>query len=62
MYTFLQKVARKVSGYLNAIAGVPNYSRYLEELPSCQTPLSEKEFHQRANDNKYGNNNIRRCC
>lgn len=51
--------------YLNEIAGVPNYERYLEHVRKHhpeQTPLSETEFHRRAIDEKYGSGNIRRCC
>lgn len=58
-------VVRLISHYFNEIAGVPSYERYLEHLykhhPEA-TPLSEKEFHQRATDEKYGSGNIRRCC
>ena len=55
----------KVLAYLRAIAGVPNYERYLEyhrRSNSAEPPLSEREFHRKANDEKYGGGGIRRCC
>jgi uncharacterized short protein YbdD (DUF466 family) len=51
--------------YFNAIAGVPNYPRYLEHFNQHhlgETPLSEKEFHHQSVDEKYSKSNIRRCC
>ncbi|SDW77600.1 Uncharacterized short protein YbdD, DUF466 family [Marininema mesophilum] len=68
MSSILHSCIRAVHGvadYLNAIAGVPNYERYLEhfkrEHPG-ETPLTEKEFHKKATDEKYGGGSIRRCC
>lgn len=51
--------------FLNEIAGVPNYKRYLAHFQKYhpkETPLSEKDFHRKATDEKYGSGSIRRCC
>ncbi|GGA40533.1 hypothetical protein GCM10007416_11920 [Kroppenstedtia guangzhouensis] len=59
------KSFKAMTAYLNAIAGVPDYARYLEHFRRNhpgETPLSEKEFHKRATDEKYGGGKIRRCC
>jgi uncharacterized short protein YbdD (DUF466 family) len=59
------KALRLISSFLNEIAGVPNYQRYLEHFHKCHptsTPLTEKEFHRQATDEKYGSGSIRRCC
>jgi uncharacterized short protein YbdD (DUF466 family) len=59
------KWLKTIINYLNEIAGVPNYQRYLIHFQKCHpeaTPLSEKEFHRKATDEKYGSGNIRRCC
>lgn len=56
---------RAMINYLNEIAGVPNYKRYLTHFQKYhpeETPLSEKEFHRKAIEEKYGSGNIRRCC
>ncbi|MCH5585442.1 YbdD/YjiX family protein [Shimazuella sp. AN120528] len=56
---------KTVANYLNEIAGVPNYKRYLIHFQKHHpggTPLSEKKFYQKAIDEKYGNSSIRRCC
>ncbi|SFS30564.1 YbdD/YjiX family protein [Marininema halotolerans] len=56
---------REFTDYLNAIAGVPNYERYLEHFKREHpdgVPLSERTFHKQANDEKYGGSSIRRCC
>ncbi|WP_072331056.1 YbdD/YjiX family protein [Thermoactinomyces sp. DSM 45891] len=55
----------KICSFLHDIAGVPSYNRYLEHLVQHhpeQKPLSEKEFHRQATDEKYGGGSIRRCC
>ncbi|MBA4495529.1 YbdD/YjiX family protein [Paenactinomyces guangxiensis] len=60
-----KKPFRAIAHYLNEMAGVPNYERYLEHFQKNhpgEKPLSAKEFHRRANDEKYGGGNIRRCC
>jgi len=59
------KSFKAVTNYLNEIAGVPNYERYLEHFRKHhpgETPMSEEEFHRRAIDEKYGGGSIRRCC
>lgn len=61
----LKKTWYFLKEYLQGIAGVPNYSRYLQHIRQFhpdQKPLSEKEFHQKATDEKYGGTTIRRCC
>lgn len=60
-----KKPFKAVTDYLNAIAGVPSYERYLEHFRKHhphEEPMSEKEFHKRATDEKYGGGKIRRCC
>ncbi|SDY15423.1 YbdD/YjiX family protein [Thermoactinomyces sp. DSM 45892] len=55
----------KLCNFLHDIAGVPSYKRYLEHLAQHypeQEPLSEKEFHRQATDEKYDGGSIRRCC
>lgn len=59
------KSFKAVANYLNAIAGVPDYARYLEYFHRNhpgETPLTEKEFHKQATNEKYGGGTIRRCC
>lgn len=55
----------KFSEVLLTIAGAPNYEQYLayfkKHYPE-QTPLSEKEFYRKMNDEKYEGNTIRKCC
>lgn len=54
-----------VCAYLNEIAGVPNYERYLEHVRKHHpevTPLSEAEFYRQAIDEKYSSKTVRRCC
>jgi uncharacterized short protein YbdD (DUF466 family) len=56
---------KAIADYLNAIAGVPDYQRYLEHMRRYhpdQQPMSEREFHRWANDEKYGGKGVRRCC
>lgn len=60
-----KKPLKAVADYLNAIAGVPNYKRYLEHFRQAhpgEEPLSEKEFYKRAIDEKYGGGKVQRCC
>lgn len=60
-----KKPFRFIANYLNEIAGVPNYERYLEHFHKHhpgEKPLSEAEFHRQAIDEKYGGGTIRRCC
>ena len=55
----------KVLAYLRAIAGVPDYDRYLEyhrRNNSTEPPMCAREFHRKANDEKYGGDGVRRCC
>lgn len=62
---FTRSIWSSIRDFLNDIAGVPNYQRYVEHLNKHhpdQTPMSEKEFHQKATDEKYGGGSIRRCC
>jgi uncharacterized short protein YbdD (DUF466 family) len=59
------KWLKKIIYYVNEIAGVPNYKRYLAHFQKYhpdENPMSEKEFHCRAIDEKYGSSSIRRCC
>lgn len=54
-----------VVDYIEAIAGVPNYEQYvahMREYHADQSILNEKEFHQKAIDERYGSGTIRRCC
>jgi uncharacterized short protein YbdD (DUF466 family) len=54
-----------IAAYLNEIAGVPNYQKYLQHFEKHhpgETPLSEKAFHRQAIDAKYNGSNMRRCC
>jgi uncharacterized short protein YbdD (DUF466 family) len=56
---------KAVAWYLNEIAGVPNYQRYLEHFRKHhpgEEPMSEEEFHRKMTDEKYGGGKIRRCC
>ena len=56
---------KAIADYLNAIAGVPDYRRYLEHFRKHhpdQEPLSEREFYKWAIDERYGGGKIRRCC
>lgn len=59
------QAGKAFTSYLNEIAGVPNYERYLEHFRTHhpgEVPLSEAEFHRRAIDERYGSGDIRRCC
>ncbi|MXQ52635.1 YbdD/YjiX family protein [Shimazuella alba] len=59
------KPFRIIADYLNDMAGVPNYKRYINHFRKYhpnEIPLSEKEFHKQATDEKYGGGSIRRCC
>lgn len=59
------KAGEAVTKYLNDIAGVPNYERYLEHFHihhPGEVPMSKAEFHRRAIDERYGSGDIRRCC
>ncbi|RAL24366.1 YbdD/YjiX family protein [Thermoflavimicrobium daqui] len=60
-----KKPFRLFAEFLNTMAGVPSYQKYLDHFyknhPGA-TPMSEAEFHRKANDEKYGGGTIRRCC
>lgn len=59
------KMLKALASYLNGMAGVPDYERYLAHFHKHhpgETPLTEAEFHRRATDEKYGGGSIRRCC
>lgn len=56
---------KAIAAYLNAIAGVPDYQRYLEHFRKHhpgQQPMSEREFFKWAIDERYGGGKLRRCC
>lgn len=59
------RALRAVAGYLNAIAGAPDYARYVAHIrqhhPGAE-PLPEREFFRRAIDERYGGGKLRRCC
>ncbi|GGE26488.1 hypothetical protein GCM10011571_30860 [Marinithermofilum abyssi] len=60
-----KRTMKAIRHYLHTMAGVPSYERYLEHFHKHhpgETPLSEKEFHKKATDEKYGGGTIRRCC
>jgi uncharacterized short protein YbdD (DUF466 family) len=65
MVKWIKKSCRAIAYYLNEMAGVPNYNRYLDHLKKHhpdQPPMTRAEFYRQAIDERYGSGDIRRCC
>jgi uncharacterized short protein YbdD (DUF466 family) len=63
--SIIKKPFQALCHYLNEIAGVPNYQRYLEHFQKHhpgETPMSEAEFYRKAIEERYGSGKVRRCC
>lgn len=65
MVKLIKKSCQKVAYYLNEMAGVPNYERYLEHHRKHhpdKVPMTRAEFYRKTIEERYGSGDIRRCC
>lgn len=65
LFQWVKSMLRDIKKTLHLILGAPSYEAYLTHFQAHhpgEQPLNEQDFFRKANDEKYGDGKIRRCC